>query len=123
MNGEREFTLPYGLEVGDKVFRSGRMRPATALDEIETQESSGIQFNGRLRDINLLSRVVTSIGEISPVTEEHIEELYEADFIYLQLLCSEMDRSDGRVAVRCPRCGKEHHFDPFRLFEEKGDKQ
>ncbi|MBN2735384.1 MAG: hypothetical protein JXR70_00280 [Spirochaetales bacterium] len=118
MSGEREFTLPIGLEFDGKLHRKGKIRPSTAMDELETQEEDSIRFNNRLRDIVLLKRLVTRLGEISPVTEEHLENLYETDFIYLQMLCEEIDSPHSRQqATLCPRCKKEHPFDIFTLFE------
>ena len=124
MSGEREFTLPVGLEVDGKVYRKGTIRPSTAMDELETQEESSIRFNARMRDISLLKRLVTRIGEVSPLTEDDIKNLFEADYIYLQMLCEEIDSINTRQqATVCPKCGKEHPFDIFTLFsgEEKAE--
>ncbi len=118
MNGEKEFTLPVGLETNGKIYRKGLIRPSTAMDELETQEESSVRFNARMRDISLLRRLVTRIGEVSPVTEDDIMNLYEADYIYLQILCEEIDSIKTRQqATVCPKCGKEHPFDIFTLFE------
>lgn len=120
MNGEREFTLPVGLEAKGTINRKGVIRPSTAMDEIETQEEAGIRFNNRLRDIALLKRLVVKIGEISPVTEEDILNLYEADFIYLQILCEEIEKTNqSRHITVCPRCGQEHPFDIFNVFTDE----
>ena len=114
---EKEFTLPIGLEIHGKLHRRGAMRPATAMDEIECQEEEKLKFNNRLRDISLLAKTITRIGDISPVTVEHIEEMYEADFIYLQLLCDSLNNSRHvNQGVRCPFCSKEHALDHFTLF-------
>lgn len=122
MNGEKEFTLPIGLESNGKVHRKGLIRPSTAMDELETQEESGIGFNNRLRDISLLKRLVTRIGEISPVSQDDIENLYETDFIYLQMLCEEIDNTKSRQqGTMCPQCKKEHPMDIFKLFN--GEKE
>lgn len=117
---EKEFTLPIGLTINGKNYKKGAMRPATAMDEIECQEEDKLEFNNRLRDIVLLAKVVTRIGDISPVTMEMIEELYEADFIYLQLLCDSMNNlKHTHRGVHCPHCGKEHPVDYFNMFSEE----
>jgi hypothetical protein len=102
-----EFYLPLGLVKDNKVYRKGRMRQATTRDELEIQNEENVGFNPRYRDILLLSKVIEELEDVSPVTSEMIEELFEADFLYLQLLYKEIHGGmDSHVSVHCPLCGK-----------------
>jgi hypothetical protein len=100
-----EFYLPLGLIKDGKVFRKGKMRLATTLDELEIQNNEDVGFNTRYRDILLLSKVIEELEGLSPVTSEMIENLFEADFLYLQLLFKEIHgEMDSRMNAECPLC-------------------
>ena len=101
----REFCLPLGLSHGGKVYRRGRMRLVTTGDELEIQTAEEAGFAPRYRDILLLARVIENLEGLSPMTPELIEELYEADFLYLQLLYREVN-GIGVASTLCPGCGK-----------------
>lgn len=107
MATEIEFDLPLGYTKGDKCYRHGVMRLATTKDEIELHDDLDSNSNPHLRDIKLLSRVIESLEDISPVTEDMIKDLFEADFIYLQLLYNQLNSFDesGNTQVKCPECG------------------
>ena len=105
MDESREFCLPLGLSHGGKVYRRGRMRLVTTGDELEIQAAEETGFAPRWRDILLLARVIENLEALSPITPELIEELYEADFLYLQLLYREINGT-GKTSTLCPNCGK-----------------
>jgi hypothetical protein len=119
MSLEREFTLPLGyVDAKGLTHRKVRMRMATAMDEIEIQAMDEVRFNDRFRDLLIFSKVILSIGGISPVTPEMLEDLYEADFIYLQLAFSEMNRPGGALfSLTCPACGRSHALSLADAFE------
>lgn len=82
---EFEFTLPKGyVDEEGNVYKEGRMRLATAADEIQPLNNPRVQENGSYLTIVLLSRVVTQLGEIGDVTPEVIESLFVTDLAYLQ---------------------------------------
>jgi hypothetical protein len=113
MNDTYQFYLPFGLEIGGKTYRSGTIRLASALDELEIQNSDDAAMNTRYRDLLLLSRVIENLEDLRPVTVEMLEELYEADFLYLQILYKSInDELETRVETECPRC---HHRNQIRL--------
>jgi hypothetical protein len=118
--GEIEFVLPLGY-VDEKgvVHRSGKMRPATAYDEIVIQENEKSFSNPRYRDILMLSQVITEIGELTSVGPKIMEELFEVDFIYLQMLYRELNSSYERKAeARCPACGNLDEIRMADLFKD-----
>jgi hypothetical protein len=93
------------------------MHPATTGDELDIQaEDAGL--NARYRDIFLLARVIDDLEGISPVTPAMLEDLYEADFLYLQLLYKEANgETDGGALAACPACGKAVPVRLPRLYE------
>ena len=106
---EHEFTLPMGyLDKDGTLHRDGLMRLATAADEILPLKDPRVQKNPAYLTVILLSRVVTRLGSVDPVTPNVIEGLFAADLAYLQVLYNEINRSDERQTVVCPQC--QHAF-------------
>ena len=106
---EHDFTLPMGyLDKDGTLHRDGVMRLATAADEILPMRDPRVQKNAAYLAVILLSRVVTRIGPIQPVTPNVIEGLFAADLAYLQALYNEVNRVDERSTVVCPQC--QHAF-------------
>ena len=121
MTDSISFYLPLGLSLQDGIHRKGSMHLATTLDELEIQGTDEVGVNPRYRDILLLSRVIDEIDGISPVTPEMVEELYEADFLYLQLLYKEMNGETGeRARVTCPRCSASVTVSLQGLYRDMG---
>ena len=111
---EFEFTLPCGyLDEEGALHRGGVMRRATAADEILPLRDPRVQKNPAYLVLILLSRVVTQLGEISPINPKAIENLYATDLAYLQDLYNEINAADnGHRPVTCPQC--EHTFEVDR---------
>jgi len=113
------FYLPLGLLWDGKIYRKGHIRLATTLDELEVQDSDDVGMSNRHRDIILLSRVIVDFETLKPVTKQMIESLYEADFLYLQLLYKELNGETGtEVTARCPECGAQSVVKLPRLYED-----
>ena len=108
---EHDFTLPMGyLDKDGTLHRDGVMRLATAADEILPMRDPRVQKNAAYLAVILLSRVVTRIGPIQPVTPNVVEGLFAADLAYLQALYNEVNRVDERSTIVCPQC--QHAFAP-----------
>lgn len=119
MSGTVTFYLPFGLDRDGTQLRRGTMRLATTLDELDIQTTDEVGMNSRYRDIILLSRVIEELDGVSPITPEMIEELFEADFLYLQLLYKELNGdAQATVTATCPSCG---HEAPVKLPTIYGD--
>lgn len=101
-----EFTLPQGYVDDEGTrHREGRMRLATAADELKPLNDPRVQSNGAYLTVILLSRVVTELGGIEEVTPGTIEDLYVADLAYLQDMYERVnDRGANVVEVTCPEC-------------------
>ena len=103
---EHDFTLPMGyVDEDGGLHREGTMRLATAADEILPLKDPRVQKNAAYLVVILLSRVVTRLEGVDPVTPQVIEGLFAADLAYLQDLYNEINRvEDGHRAVTCPNC-------------------
>jgi hypothetical protein len=116
---EFDFTLPRGyVDRNGTVHRKGRMRLATAMDEITPLRDPRVRQNQAYHTIILLARVITSLGTLPAIDTGVIEGLFTADLAFLQ----ELYRSKNELAgpeddqVRCPSCGE--LFVPLGLGEE-----
>src|SRR6056297_1997469 len=106
---EHEFTLPQGY-VDDEgtLHKEGRMRLATAADEIKPLKDPRVQQNSSYLTIVLLSRVVTDLGSLDSVDTPVIENLFVQDLEYLQGLYERVNnRGANVVPTTCPECGEE----------------
>lgn len=81
-----DFTLPRGyVDPYGNVHRIGRMRLATARDELEPLRDPSVTGPDDPRlTILVLARVVEKLGELGWVTPEHIEGLFAVDLAFLQ---------------------------------------
>lgn len=84
---EFEFTLPRGYIAPDgTLHRKGKMRLATAMDEIAPLRDPKVRSNQAYLVIILLARVVTQLGSVEVIDTGVIENLFAADLAYLQNL-------------------------------------
>ena len=106
LQAETEFELPRGFVDGDgTVHREGRMRLATARDELAPLVDSRVARNRAYLVVILLARVVTRLGSLPDVTPEVIEGLHPADFGYLQQLYRQLNMDPLAERQSCPSCG------------------
>jgi hypothetical protein len=105
---EFEFTLPQGYTDDEgTLHREGRMRLATAADEIEPLQDPRVQSNSSYLTVILLSRVVTELGDLDVISRTVIENLYVADLEYLQAMYERINnQGDNTVGTACPDCGE-----------------
>ena len=113
LHTEYEFTLPCGY-VGDDgtLHRGGVMRLSTALDEVEAMRDARVRANDAYLSITLLSRVITRLGDLAPVTPEMVGRLFSADFVYLQDLFVRLNGAGASLMeTQCPSCGARFALD------------
>lgn len=110
MQTEFDFELPKGyVDQDGTVHKKGRMRLATAADEIVPMRDPRVQQNPSYLSIVLLSRVVTQLGTLPVINNAVIEGLFTMDLAYLQDLYQRINMADmPTYRVTCPHCGKEH---------------
>ena len=104
---EFEFVLPRGFLTEDgRLLRSGRMRLATALDEIEALQDPRVQLNEAYLPVVLLSRVIVRLGDLSQIGPQVVERLFAADMAYLEDVYQRLNSQESIVlGVACPHCG------------------
>ena len=105
------FTLPRGyIDQTGANHRTGTMRLATARDEIETAQDPRVMENDAYLSVLLLSRVVTSLGNVEQVTPNVVEGLFASDFSFLEDLYERLNAADPVVlGVSCPNCSNRFH--------------
>jgi len=108
---EFPFTLPRGyVDDNGVVHRDGVMRLATARDEIAPLRDPRVRDNEAYLTVLLLSRVVTSLGDLDQVTPGVVEGMFATDLSFLQDHYRRINTEGSpRAAVRCPSC--EHGFE------------
>ncbi len=83
------------------------MRMATAMDEIVPLRDLRVKSNQAYLAVILLSRVITRLGALSEVNTGVIENLFSADFAYLQDFYRHVNENGtSRISVTCPECSK-----------------
>ena len=84
---EFEFTLPKGYVSSDgSLHKKGRMRLATALDEIAPLRDPRVRANEAYLVVIVLARVVIQLGTLEFIDTGVMEKLFTADVAYLQEL-------------------------------------
>ncbi len=101
-----EFTLPRGyVDSEGTLHKEGKMRLATAADEITPLRDSRVQQNPSYLTILLLSRVITELGALEVIDTSVVENFFTADLGYLQELYNRINQfADANITVKCPHC-------------------
>lgn len=110
---EFEFELPRGyLHSDGTLHRHGKMRLATARDELRPQIDIRVKENPAYLSVVLLSLVITRLGSITDVNPELVEQMYATDIAFLQEFYRRIN-SEGhtRAEVECPTCGSSFEVD------------
>ena len=108
MDTTYDFTLPKGyMDQTGELHRNGRMRLATALDEISATRDPRVLSNPSYLTIVILSKVITELEGIEAVTATTIEQLFTADLAYLQDMYQRInDIEPPTMECVCPDCGR-----------------
>lgn len=116
---EFNFSLPKGLiDDSGKVHSQGFMRLATAKDEISVQKDRRVQDNPAYGFLVMLSLVITSLGDLSVVTPEKLENLFTYDLAYLKEFYNRINQQgSASIPVKCPRCNEKFNLE----FELSGE--
>lgn len=103
---EFEFTLPKGyVDSKGQLHREGRMRLATAIDEIVPLRDPRVKNNPAYLTVIILTRVMVKLGDLIEVNTNVVESLFTADLAYLQDFYRRIN-GDGSepLTVTCPEC-------------------
>lgn len=103
-----DFTLPKGyIDGAGEIHRRGKMRLATAGDEISATRDPRVLSNPSFLTVVILSRVVTELEGVEMVSASLIEKLFTADLAFLQDMYQRInDIEPPTMEVVCPDCGK-----------------
>ena len=106
MDTEYTFTLPRGyVDDQGQVHREGRMRLATAIDEIGIMQDPRALENEAYLPVLLFCRVITRLGGFRTITPGLIEKLFASDFAYLEDFYNRINESSPiLVGAVCPHC-------------------
>lgn len=117
---EFDFELPMGyVDKEGNLHKKGTMRLATAMDEITILNDMRVQNNEAYIVIVLLARVITSLGKLSAVNTNVIENLFTADLSYLQAFYRQINETgQTRKEFICPHCNKPFEMDLSNLGGE-----
>lgn len=107
------FELPRGFSDEEgTLHRKGRMRLATARDEIMPLRDPRVRDNEAYLTVLLLARVVTELGTVPSISPAVIEGLFASDLAFLQDLYRRVNQ-DGHTNAHltCPECKHEFMVD------------
>ena len=110
---EFTFTLPMGYVDGEgNLHKEGTMRMATAMDEITPIRDLRVKANQAYLAVPLLARVITRLGTLPDINTGIIENLFSADFAYLQNFYTHINQNGtAKIATACPECNHEFEVD------------
>lgn len=115
---EFSFTLPQGLMDADRLHRQGKMRLATAKDELWVQAQPQVQNNPSYGALIMLSRVMTRLGSLTSVTPELLEGLVLRDIAYLREFYNRINQNgQAQIPAHCPHCNTQFRVE-FALSGE-----
>lgn len=114
-----DFELPRGyVDNGGGVHKRGRMRLATAGDEISATRDPRVLSNPSYLSIVVLSKVITELEGVEMVTTTLIEKLFTADMAFLQDMYQKINNVEPvTIKAVCPKCGAEHEI-PLNFTRE-----
>lgn len=114
-----EFELPRGLmDAKGELHRKGKMRLATAGDELRAARDPRVIGNPAYLTMVVLSYVITELEGFSAVTATDLERLFTADLAFLQDMYDTINEAEpGARRAVCPACGKEFEL-PVNFTQE-----
>ncbi len=106
MNTIYDFELPRGyVDENGNVHKKGKMRLATAGDEISATRDPRVLSNPSYLTIVILSKVITEIEGLDVVNATRLEGLFTADLAFLQDMYQRInDVETPTMQVVCPHC-------------------
>ena len=103
-----DFTLPKGyMDSQGQLHKRGKMRLATAGDEISATRDPRVLSNPSYLTIVILSKVITQLEGLDAVTATTVEQLFTADLAFLQDMYQRInDIEPPMMQCVCPDCGR-----------------
>lgn len=103
---EFSFELPKGyVDENGNLHKKGRMRLATAADEILPMRDPRVQQNPSYLTIIMLSRVITKLGDLHSIDTKVIEQIFTSDLAFLQNFYQRINELENpNLKTQCPKC-------------------
>lgn len=114
-----EFELPKGyVDSEGQVHKRGKMRLATAGDEIGATKDPRVLGNPSYLTVVILSKVITELEGVNTIVANLIERMFTADLAFLQDMYQRINDVEPPVMkVVCPQCGFAHE-EPINFTRE-----
>ena len=105
-----EFDLPKGyMDTTGTVHKRGKMRLATAGDEIAATNDPRVMSNPAYLTIVILSKVIVELEGLPVVVPNMVEKFFTADLAFLQDMYQRINDIEApTMTVVCPDCGNVH---------------
>lgn len=116
---EFEFELPLGyIDDSGMCHKQGRMRLATAADEILPLKDPRVQSNPAYLTVIVLSRVIVQLGSSEMINTRVVESLFSADFAFLQDMYNRINQDgSNHIPAECPKCNHAFRVEARTLGE------
>ncbi len=105
-----DFELPRGyVDSLGEVHKRGKMRLATAGDEIAATRDPRVLSNPSYLTIVILASVITELEGMDTIVPNLVERFFTADLAFLQDMYQRINSiNPPTMTVVCPDCGKTH---------------
>ena len=105
---EYEFELPRGyVDSNGDVHKRGKMRLATAGDEISATRDPRVLSNPSYLTVVVLAKVITELEGMPTIVPNIVERFFTADLAFLQDMYQRINSIEPpKMTVVCPDCGK-----------------
>ncbi|MCI8478888.1 MAG: phage tail assembly protein [Oscillospiraceae bacterium] len=103
-----DFELPKGYvdSVGE-VHKRGKMRLATAGDEIAATRDPRVLANPSYLTVVILAKVITELEGMETIVPNIVERFFTADLAFLQDMYQRINNVEPpTMTAVCPDCGK-----------------
>ena len=107
-----DFELPKGfVDSQGVVHKRGKMRLATAGDEISATRDPRVLSNPSYLTIVVLAAVITELEGVDAVIPSTVERFFTADLAFLQDMYQRINNVEPpTMRAVCPDCGKVHEI-------------
>lgn len=119
---EFSFELPRGyVDEHGNLHKKGKMRLATAADEILPMRDQRVQQNPGYLTVIMLSRVLSKLGDLKSIDTKVIEQLFTTDLAFLQTFYQQINEFENpNIKTTCPKC--EHAYEvPLDFLGESNE--